>query len=150
MAQTTTYINACDAEMWLDNEAGTLVNISGSTNNVSMEFTNATGQLSTFGGNGWPVRMCCNKDCTITVGAVYTTANDEALDVLKNWFFGSGCAAKSFVVYLPDKNPGSDKYYGEVILESLSIPVTADEPSPISVTAVLRPTGEFQNTTTST
>jgi len=74
---------------------------------------------------------------------VYSTATDEGMDVLKNWFFAATPGLRTLTFYLPDKNVGSDKYSGEVVLESLSIPATADEASPIPVTAVLRPSGEF-------
>ena len=142
MTQTTTYINACDASIWLDNAAGTLKDISGSSNTIQAEFTQVIGELSTF-QQKWPVRLSCRKDATFTLGVVYSTATDEGMDVLKNWYFAATPGLRTLTFYIPDKNVGSDKYSGEVVLESLSIPSTADEASPIPVTAVLRPSGEF-------
>lgn len=142
MTQTTTYVNACDASVWLDNSAGTLTDISGSSNSVQMEFNQIIGELSTF-QQKWPVRLSCRKDATFTLSAVYSTASNESVDILNDWFFSTSPGLKSFIVYVPSKNVGYDKYYGEVVLESLSIPVSADEASPIPVTAVLRPSGEW-------
>lgn len=149
MAQTTTYVNACDASVWLDTAAGTLTDISGSSNNIVMEFVQVIGELSTY-QQKWPVRLSCRKDATFTLTAVYSTAANEAVDILNNWFHASTPGLRTLTVYVPDKNVGSDKYSGEVVLESLSIPVTADEASPIPVTAVLRPSGAWTYTASAT
>ena len=149
MTQTTTYVNACDASVWLDNSAGTLTDISGSSNNVTMEFVQVIGELSTY-QQKWPVRLSCRKDATFTLNAVYSTQSDEAVDILNDWFFSTSPGLKTFTVYVPTKNVGSDKYSGEVVLESLSIPVSADEASPIPVTAVLRPSGVWTRTVNAT
>src|SRR5512139_771859 len=149
MTQTTTYVNACDASVWLDNSAGTLTDISGSSNTVNLEFIQVIGELSTY-QQKWPVRLSCRKDATFTLNAVYSTASDEALDILNDWFFSASPGLKTFTVYIPTKNVGSDKYSGEVVLESLSIPASADEASPIPVTAVLRPSGEWTRVTNAT
>lgn len=149
MTQTTTYVNACDASIWLDNIGGTLKDISGSSNTVNMEFIQVIGELSTF-QQKWPVRLSCRKDATFTLNAVYSTATDEALDILTDWYFASSPGLRTFTVYVPNKNVGSDKYSGEVVIESLTIPVAADEASPIPVTAVLRPSGEWTHVTNAT
>jgi len=149
MTQTTTYVNACDASVWLDNSAGTITDISGSSNNVTMEFIQVIGELSTY-QQKWPVRLSCRKDATFTLNAVYSTTADEAVDILNDWFFATSPGLKTFTVYVPTKNVGSDKYSGEVVLESLSIPVSADEASPIPVTAVLRPSGAWTRTVNAT
>lgn len=149
MAQTTTYVNACDASIWLDNSSGTLTDISGSSNTISMEFIQVIGELSTF-QQKWPVRLSCRKDATFNLGVVYSTASDEGKDILNDWYFATTPGLRTLTVYLPTKNVGSDKYSGEVVLESLSIPATADDASPIPVTAVLRPSGEFTRVTNAT
>ena len=149
MAETTTPINACDVSVWLDNAAGTLKDISGSANSVNMEFESNIGELRVF-VTRWPVRLQCGKDATFTLIVVYSTAADEGMDILKNWFFGTATGARSFHVYIPDKNVGSDHYYGEVVLENLSWPVNAGEAQPIPVTATLKPSGTFYLTTATT
>lgn len=150
MAQTTTHVNACDVSVWLDNLAGTLTDISGSSNGVSMQFSIETGMLRTFQAK-WPVRTECGKDAEITLKAVYSTAADEAYDILKNWFFASTPGARSFSCYIPNKNVGSDHYYGEVRLGGgFGFDADPTEPGPIAVEVTLLPDGEFYHTVATT
>ena len=86
MAQTTTHVNACDASIWLDNAAGTPIDISGSSNSITMNFSREIGELRTFQVK-WPVRLGCGKDAEFTLRVVYSTASDEGMDILKNWYF---------------------------------------------------------------
>ena len=150
MAQTTTHINAADASVWLDNAAGTPVDISGSSNSVTMNFSRELGELNTF-QVAYPVRLGCRKDAEITLRIVYSTATDEGADVVKNWYFSSEpIGARTFHLYLPDKNVGSDHYYGEVQLGSFNFTAASDDCSPIAIEAVLMPDGEMSLTTAST
>ena len=150
MAQTTTSVNACDVALWIDNASGTLKDCSGSSNAVTMNFTKNIGDLRTF-QQTWPVRLSCGKDGTFNLVAVYSTATDEAADILKNWYFAANePALRTVKVYIPDKNVGSDVYAGEFVMESLDIPASSGEAGPIQLTAVLRPSGEFTLTTNAT
>ncbi len=149
MAQTTTHVNACDASLWLDNVAGTLTDISGSSNSVTMNFTREVGELRTFQVK-WPVRLGCGKDAEFTLRAVYTTAADEACDIIRDWFFANDPGSRSFHVYIPDKNVGSDHYYGEVTISSFQFSADPTEPGPIAVEAVLLPDGAFSMTSATT
>lgn len=149
MAQTTTHVNACDASIWLDNSAGTLKDISGSSNSITMNFTREVGELRTFQVK-WPVRLGCGKDATFTLRAVYSTATDEAMDILKNWYFAGDPGSRSLHVYIPDKNVGSDHYYGEVTIASFNFNADPTEPGPIAVEAELLPDGAWALTTAST
>ena len=149
MSQTTTKINACDLSLWLDNAAGTPVDISGSSNKVGMTFSLETGEMATFQTH-WKVRTQCLKDVAIACRAVYSTASDEALDILKNWFFAATPGARTFSAYLPDKNVGSDHYYGEVVLDGFNFDGDVTSPNPIAVEFNLLPDGEFSWTTATT
>lgn len=149
MAQTTTKVNACDVSVWLDNAAGTLNDISGSSNGIDMTFTRELGELRTYQSK-WPVRMGCGKDVEITLRAIYSTASDEAADILRNWFFASTPGSRSFHIYIPDKNVGSDHYYGEVTLGDMSFSPDPTEPGPILIEATLMADGEFSYTTATT
>ena len=82
MAETTTALNACDVSVWLDNAAGTLKDISGSSNSMTLNFTKNNGSLQVF-GTKWQIRLSCGKDATFTLIAVYSSATDEAADILK-------------------------------------------------------------------
>jgi len=149
MAQTTTHVNACDASIWLDNASGTPVDVSGSSNSITMNFTREVGELRTFQVK-WPVRLGCGKDATFTLRAVYSTATDEAMDILKNWYFAGDPGSRSLHVYIPDKNVGSDHYYGEVTIASFNFNADPTEPGPIAVEAELLPDGAWALTTAST
>src|SRR5512139_574153 len=148
MTQTTTAVNACDVAIWLDNAAGTQKDISGSTNTASMEFTNQLGAVRTF-GTRWMTRLECGKDATFALSVTYTTATDEAIDILKNWYFNNP-GNRTLTIYIPDKNVGSDVYECEARLESLDIPVESGSADPILVTATLKPNGEVTLTTNAT
>ncbi|MDD5517862.1 MAG: hypothetical protein PHV98_00740 [Candidatus Omnitrophica bacterium] len=149
MAQTTTDITACDASIWLDNATGTLEDISGSTNSVDLSFTKVIGELRTF-QTRWPRRQECGKDCVWTLTIVYSTATDEALDIIKTWYFQSAPNLRTCTVYLPDKNIGSDMYSGEFRLQDLKIPASSGNADPVTVTATLVPSGEVILSTAAT
>ncbi len=140
MPQTTTQVNGCDVVVNLDNTAGTLTDISGSSNEVSMDFNNNLGEFRTFGST-WPVRMMCGADATISFNAVYSLAASEAKDILMDWFF-TDRDLRTIQVDIPDSSVGSDRYTFQVLLETLNVPVAADEAAPILIAATMRPSGE--------
>lgn len=149
MAATTTAINACDASVWLDNASGTAKDMSGSSNVMDMNFDKEIGEFKPFQSR-WKTRLECGKDAEFTLTAAYSTATDEALDILKNWFFAADPNARTLKVYLPDKNVGSDVYSCECRLKSLKIPADSKEAGPIMVTAVFVPDGAVTLTTNAT
>jgi len=149
MAETTTAINACDASVWLDDDAGTPVDISGSTNEVDINFDNEMGEYTVF-GNRWKRRTECGKDASFTLQVVYTTQTDEGFDLLKQWFFAHAPGNRTISIYLPNKNVGSDHYTMEAKLANLAFTATAGEGDPMMVSAELLPDGEVTHTTLST
>jgi hypothetical protein len=150
MAQTSTAITACDAGFWLDNAAGTLTDIGGSSNNLTINLDKETlGTLRTFGSR-WPTRYECGKDCTIDFRVVYSTSATEAFQLLKNWYYETDPTARSVKVYLPKKNVGNDVYSGEFRLQNLSIPAEAGSASPVMVSGRLLITGELTIATATT
>lgn len=141
MPQTTSQVNACDAGIFLDNAAGGLVDISGSSNEASMDFTNQLGELYTFGGR-FPIRQECKSDATINLNMIYTLDDAEAMTIFKDWYYTTR-GQKTLKIYIPSTAEGSDVYTFEVFLESMNIPITATDPNPILASCVLRPTGTF-------
>lgn len=141
MVQTTTQINACDAVIKLDSAGGALTDISGSTNSIDMELTNEVGEARTF-GNRYMIRMECGKDASITFRAIYSTAQAEAMALLKDWYFTT-FGRKTLTIATPNGDPGSDLYTFEVYLESLSFTLDPSEAGPTIVEASLKPSGEF-------
>ena len=148
MAQTTTAVNACDAAVWLDDAAGVQRDISGSSNVVTINFDNDIGEVQTFGSN-WKIRLECGQDASFEIVAVYSTTTNEAVDILKNWFFGTR-GDRSLSIYIPDKDVGSDHYSAEVKLDDWEFTASHDDPAAIAVTMRLLPNRAVTWTTAST
>lgn len=146
MSQTTTAQNACDVVVQLDNASGSLTDISGSSNQANMDFSAVIGEAFTFDGD-WSIKKSCKAAVSIALQAVYSTTADEALDLLRDWFFNSRSTSRSIQIDIPDSNAGSDRYSGEVTLESLSIPASADDAAPILCAATLSNDGAFSHST---
>lgn len=148
-AQTTTAINGCDAGIWADIASGVLTDIGGSSNEYNLEFDMDIAGFRTF-GNRWQKRLDCGKDAKLTVMITYSTAVNEGIDLLKNWFFNATPGERTIRLYVPAKNVGADVYSAEWRLESLKIPVVAGEAKPVTVTAVLLPSGPVTLTVNAT
>lgn len=148
MAQTTTFANACDVVIFLDDDNGSLTNISGSSNNVSMELTRQIGELVTFEGN-WSIVTACKRSGTITLGIVFSTAASEARELVEGWFFGDdgGPDLRTIQINVPDNSIGSKRYQSECIVESYSFPIDASSADPIAVSAQLRTSGTVVRST---
>jgi hypothetical protein len=149
MPLTTTAQNWCDASIWLDDVGGVHRNISGSSNKASIDLNLTLGEVRAF-GTVWPARIECGKDATITLEILYTTTVNEAKDILLAWFFAAVPGARTFTLYAPNKNVGSDHIWGEVRLESLSFSGEAGSGDPVMVTAVLRPDGALAHSDVAT
>lgn len=149
MAITTAAVNACDASVWLDDVNSIARDISGSSNNVDISFDHNLGEYFAF-QEVWPKRLECGKDATFTLSVIYSETANEGWDVLKDWYFATAPGARTFDIYIPDKNVGSDKFEFDARLESLGWTVDRSEPSAIIVTAVLRPDGEVTHTDVAT
>lgn len=143
MAQTTTQISACDVVIELQTTEGDILDISGSSNAVTMRFLQPTGQLRTFGSRFF-IRQQCGQDAEITLRVAYTEDDREAIEVLKDWYFNHPATSRKFYVYVPDKTAGSDKYDFTVFLQDFDVPLESGNADPVLVSATLPPTGEFE------
>lgn len=148
MAQTTTAINACDAVVQLTDSNGLWFDISGSSNEVTIDITNDVGEVVVFGGQ-WKISLSCKSAATFALNAVYTTASNEAKDLLIDWQF-TNTGTRILQVNIPDNSIGSDRYQSTVILESLGIPATSGEAAPIIIAASMRNNGEVTFATVAT
>jgi len=148
MAQTTTAINACDAVVQLTNSAGLWIDISGSSNEVSIDIANDVGDVTVFGGQ-WKNTLSCKSAATFALNAVYTTAASEAKDLLIDWQF-TNTGIRILQVNIPDNSIGSDRYQSNVVLESLGIPATSGDAAPIIIAASMRNDGEVTAATVAT
>lgn len=140
--QTTSQITACDAVIKLQNVEGTLLDMSGSSNSVTMRFLQPTGQLRTFGTRFY-IRGQCGQDAELSMRAVYSEDDDEALNCIRDWYFNYPGTTRAFEVYLPDAAAGSDKYAFTVLLEDFEIPAESGNADPVLCAVTLKPTGTF-------
>jgi len=140
MTTTTTAICPTNVVIRLDNAAGVLTDISGSTNKCEIKFNNLIAEYSVF-GNTWQNRKACGKDGSFALDIIYTTTASEALDLLNGWFFGPSDAARSIQVDVPDGLTGSDRYEAEVVLSEHNIPLQARSGEVVMVSMTLLPNG---------
>lgn len=141
MAQSTTSQNACNVQIQLADENSLLQDISGSSNEASMEFDNTLGKIKVF-GTEFPIRLQCGKDASISLKSLWSTALNEARDILDEIEFGSG-GRRLMRITIPNGSVGSIMYHGYVQLEKYSIPIKADDANPILISADFKPTGNW-------
>lgn len=140
MAQSTTAVTACDVVIEIADENDILVDISGSSNEFNMSFSKNIGSMKVF-GNDFPIRRQCGSDCSIDLTSIYSTALNEARDLLHEWQFGSG-GTRRFRVRVPDGSVGGFTYYGRVVLSKMDIPLKADDATPIPIKVSLMTDGD--------
>ena len=149
MPQTTGAENACDAEIFLDNAAGALQDISGSSNSLGITQNNMLGEFNTFGSR-WRAMQECGKAIDLTLNAVYTLIQNEAVEILIAWFYAQPSGRRTVEFNMPNNNVGSDHYEGEFRLESLDWTMDPSDPSATIVTAELKSDLTQTHTTTAT
>lgn len=126
MAQTTNAVNACNVNLQVDDATGTLADISGSSNQASMDFSLQVAETFTFDGD-WAIKKSCKKAVTLSIQALYSLNDGEASNILEDWFHNSSGTSRTVQVDVPDGNGGSFRYSGEFILESYGLPLAADD-----------------------
>ena len=136
MAQTTTAVNACDVVIKIDNSAGTLTDISGSSNQCSMSISRNVAEVYTFDGD-WAIKKSCKSAVTISIQVLYSTTADEGRDLLEDWIFDSPTTSKTVRIDVPDSSVGGVRYQGEFVIESYDIPLSAEDAGVIICSASL-------------
>jgi hypothetical protein len=138
MPATTTATNACGVSIFLDDAGGTLRDISGSSNEVNLKFSNSLGEYKVFGDSS-TYRIECAQDASLEMTILYTRTNNEGMDILKNWRETRG--ARTVQINMPTNTPGADRYTGEFFYEDIDIPLKADEAKPVMCKVTLKPNG---------
>ena len=141
MAASTTAVNACDCVIELENQSSSMVDISGSMNAVSLEFSKNIGSFKPFGSD-YPVRLSCGKDMQGNLDIVWTSANQEGRDIAEQWFFETE-DVRTLRISVPDASPGSRRYSGPVICESYPLSLESDNADPIMMSLPLQAAGEW-------
>ncbi len=136
MGQTTSSVNACDVNIWLDNAAENLTEISGSSNQCSLDIARQVSEIYTFDGN-FAIKKSCKSAVTVSLQALYSTTQNEAVDILEDWIFDTPTTSKTLRIDVPDSSIGSTRYEGEFIIESYSVPLSAAEAGVIICSATL-------------
>lgn len=150
MPETTTAINACDVPIFVDDENGVPVNISGVTSRAQMEMLQEVEPYRVLGSR-WVRRLACKKDGSLNLDIIYSTADDEGLALFRDWYFGANSKdARTVRILAPEDAPGSDDYTGEFLISKLNINIDAATAGPIPVTVELLPDGAISHATTTT
>jgi hypothetical protein len=144
MPTTTTAINGCDVVLHLDNASGIPVDISGSANSINPQFSTDLGEYNVFGAQ-WRQRLMCQRDATIQLNIVYSSAANEGFQLLKNWFANQHTLAKTVRWMIPDDSVGSDDQSGEFFLSQWSYTASAGEAAPIMASVTLVQSGSGIN-----
>ena len=141
MAQTTDAVNACDVVLMVDNSSGVLTDISGSSNEASMDFSRQVAETFTFDGD-WAIKKSCKKSVSMSVRTLYSLNDGEASNIMEDWFHNSN-AARTIQLDVPNGSGGSFRYSGEWILESYGLPVSAEDAGVILMSFSLTNDGEI-------
>jgi hypothetical protein len=149
MAQTTTAVNACDVSFWIDNAAGTITDVSGSSNSLKVTLEREIGELRTFQAK-WPVRSGCGKDMKLDYVAVYSTSATEAAQMLLAWWFTTSPEDRTFKLYVPTKNVGSNYFTGQIVIENLEWDNDPTKPEPIALKATFLAHGTISHSIAAT
>lgn len=148
MAQTTTAVNACNVVLSIDNASGVPVDVSGSSNQAGINMTVTTAETNTFDGQ-WAIKKACKTAASLSVTATYSVTETEGYNILADWIFNSPTTSRSVTIDIPDSTVGSDRYTGEFVLESLDVPLSADDAGVILAAAALSNDGAFVRSTIS-
>lgn len=149
MPQTTDAIVATNTVVKLDNAAGVLTDISGDSNKVELGPKNGVAETRVF-GNQWMLRGVVGKDVDISLDCIYTTNAAEGAQLLDGWFYGGTDTARTIQIDIPDGDPGSFRYTGEVILSDYTETLDATADEWVMVSAKLLPSGAFTKATIGT
>lgn len=136
MPQTTTAVNACNVIIYLDNEAGTPTDISGESNQASMNIARQVAETFTFTGD-WAIKKSCKSAVTVSLQVLYTTTADQGRDILEDWIFDTPTTAKTLRIDVPNSDVGSTRYTGEFIIETYDLPLSAEDAGVIICSATL-------------
>ncbi|MFA5377702.1 MAG: hypothetical protein WC455_18270 [Dehalococcoidia bacterium] len=149
MTQTTDAIVATNAVVSLDNAAGVLTDISGNSNKVELGPKNGVAETRVF-GNQWMLRGIVGKDVDISLDVLYTSNAAEGGQLLDDWFYAGNDSARTLQIDVPDSDPGSFRYSGEVILSDFTMTLDATADEWVMCSAKLLPSGAFTKATIGT
>jgi hypothetical protein len=144
MPSSSNAINMCDVDLYMEDEGGNWVDISGTSNEVTLEFSRNIGEWKVF-GDQWMQRKACGKDASLSINVIYTITGDsepaEGKDLFLNWLF-DGEGSRNFRLDMPSSETGNDRYEGPFVLESLPVGGSADEAAPVMMSMSMSAAGQ--------
>lgn len=140
MTATTTAFTACDWVLELDDETGTLLDISGSSSNVDVNFDNKIGEFRVF-GTEWMTRIQCGKDAGFKIKGIGSTGPDEIRDLIEAWFFNGPSGPRTFRLSSPSDASQQKQYTAECFLKTFKFSGDAASADPVMYDIELVPTG---------
>jgi hypothetical protein len=136
---TQSSINGNNMTLFMEDEQGNLIEISGSTNKYDISIENKIGEFYVFGQRNIR-RVQGKEDGTVSFSAVYTTAYGEAKNLIKRWRQQRGL--RRIVGFLPTLQPGADKFSGNFFYKTIKINSEAEDPKPSMLDMELVPDGD--------
>lgn len=132
------------AVVQLDNSSGTLTALTSGTVGATIEVTQNTGKYFTLDSD-WQKALDGGKTWRVTLRFVADTSGTSAYSYLRDWMLpASGrSGARTIQIDFPDSTNGSQRYSGEVVIDSLTDLGSAEAGSgdPVMVTAQLTGSG---------
>lgn len=140
MPASTTIVNACGVVIKLADAVAAMQDITGQANEAKLSTERKLGDFKVFGDVN-TYRLECGKDGKLELKIFYSKAANEALDLLEDWDDVGGL--RVVTIDVPDSTPASlgRRYSASWRLESLDLPLKADDPKPIVVSATLQING---------
>lgn len=148
MAASTTILYGTDSV--IEVEIGTTtVDISGSSNQATINLEMIVGEANVF-GDKWPQRVMTAKNCTVDCAAWYSSASNEAADFLLDWFSEAAPATRHVDIYINGKTVGNRVLSADWVFNGVNIDLQPAQTSPIPVTFQLLNAGAVTITPYST
>jgi len=124
MAKTSTPVYKQQAVTSIDNASGTLTDITSTNSTITVALQRQSSETYVF-GDDTAIQGIGKSTGTVSGTIVYSTNAAEARAMYNEWYFTSEGAARTVTIDVPDSASGSDRYSGELVLNSFT-PVDGD------------------------
>ena len=124
MAKTSTPVYKQQAVTSIDNASGTLTDITSTNSTITVALQRQSSETYVF-GDDTAIQGIGKSTGTVSGTIVYSTNATEARAMYNQWYFSAEGTARTVTVDVPDSSTGSDRYSGELVLNSFT-PVDGD------------------------
>lgn len=148
MTTSTTMLYGTDCV--IEAEVGTVMtDISGSSNTANVNLEMIIGEAAVF-NDKWPQRVMTAKNATVDLTCWYSSADNEAADILLDWFNEASPLPKHFDIYIPSKTAGAKVISADWVFKGPNLGIKTAETQPIPITTQLLNAGAVTVTAYST